>query len=68
MSAELDLVYRLVKELKKIRNKLPEWARAYRTEQFGKAQEIEMMQKALEIDKLLRFLSVDWIDEEDNSK
>lgn len=64
MAGEIDIIQRLVIELKEQRKLLIKLARDYRQNNFGRKQEIEMMQKALEIDKLLRFLGVDWLSDQ----
>ena len=63
MSNELDIAYRLTKELMRLRKELPKWAQLFRQEKFSRSHEMEMMQRALEIDKLLRFLGMDWVEE-----
>ena len=65
----LDISYKLIKQLMTLRDELTSWARISREKNFSEFHQNQMIKKALEIDELLREVGTEWIDDyEENNK
>ncbi len=66
---DLNITYKLIKQLMDLRNELTHWARISREKNFSEIHQKQMFKKALEIDELLREIGTEWIDDyEENNK
>lgn len=65
----LQLTYKLIKNLIDVKEEMVEWARLAREHKLTSTHQKIMMNKAFEIDELLRDIGVEWIhDYEENLK
>lgn len=65
----LQLTYKLIKNLIDVKEGMLEWARLARENKLTSSHQKLMMNKAFEIDEFLREIGVEWIyDYEENQK